>query len=77
MNKGKKIYNLTIVFDDKKEEVEELVEEMYEENPLTAYEEALSTLETKYPDAPPDWFKEIINEYYHSLLDDSPIYGIA
>ena len=77
MKKGNKIYNLTIVFNDETEEVEHLMEEMYEENPYAEYEEALGTLEDKYPDAPPNWFKEICNEYYHSLLDNSPIYGVA
>ena len=78
MRKGKKIYNLTIVFDDTTEEVEHLLETVHHENePWDEYEEALSTLEEQYPDAPPDWFREVINDYYHALLDDSDIYGVA
>jgi len=76
MKKGKKIYSLTIVFDDKTEEIDHLIEEMYEDNPHPPCEEALSTLEEQYPDAPPNWFEDIIHEYYDSLLNTN-VYGVA
>ena len=79
MKKSKKVYCLTIVFDSDTEEVENLTEEIYEENEpyFPEYEEALSILKKEHPDAPPDWYREAIQEFYSSLLDDSDIYGIA
>ena len=77
MKKGKKVYNLTIVFDDATEQVEHLMEELYHDDSDLSLEEALDIQELECPDAPPDLLKEIISEYYLSLLDDSDIIGLA
>jgi hypothetical protein len=77
MKKGKKVYNLTIVFDDEAEQVEHLMEELYHDDSDLSLEEALDIPELDCPDAPPDLLREIISEYYLSLLDDSDIIGLA
>jgi len=81
MKKGKKIYNLTIMYNDETEEVEYLMEEVYHDDrvePFAEYEEPLGIPEiTEHPSAPPDMLKEIIDEYYFSLIDDSGIFGLA
>ena len=77
MKKGKKVYNLTIVFDDETEQVEHLMEELYHDDSDLLLEETLSIPELECLDAPPDLLEEIVSEYYLSLLDDSDIIGLA
>jgi hypothetical protein len=85
MKKGKKVYNLTIVFDDKTEEIEHLMEELYHDDRSISLAEALDIPELELPDilesecsdAPPDMLREIISDYYLSILDDSDIIGLA
>ena len=76
MEKGKKIYNLIICFDEADDVCEYLAEEMYIDTLLP--EEALVDEECiKTTNAPSNILKEFVDKYYEALCSGCTIMGIS
>ena len=74
MEKGKKIYNLIICFDDTDDACEYLAEEIYLDNPSIP----IGALEIEeFPDAPSNILREFVDNYYEALFAEFTVVGIT
>ncbi len=73
MEKGKKIYNLTICFDENDDACEYLAEEIYLDDPILEGTPDFPEL----PDAPSTMLQDFVDNYYEALFSEFTVIGIA
>ena len=73
MEKGKKVYNLVICFDETDDACEYLAEEIYLEDPIP--EGTPDILEPS--DAPSTMLQDFVDNYYEALFAEFTVIGIA